>query len=87
MDTIKILFNSVMLTMDAKFCSLDITNFYLDTPLDRYEYVCIPINLVPPEIIDEYQCMDMVADDHIYAEVRKGMYGLPQSGYLGKQIA
>jgi hypothetical protein len=86
MDIIKILLNSVVSTTDAKFCSLDIINFYLDTPLDRYEYVCIPINLVPPEIIKEYQCMDMVLDEHIYAEVRKGMYGLPQAGILANKL-
>jgi hypothetical protein len=86
MDTIKILFNSVVSTTDAKFCSLDITNFYLDTPLDRYEYVRIPINLIPPEIIAEYQIMHMVSDDHIYAEVRKGMYGLPQAGILANKL-
>jgi hypothetical protein len=87
MDTIKILLNSVVSTPEAKFCGMDITNFYLDTPLDRYEYVRIPINLVPSEIIDEYKVKDKVTDDgFIYAEIRKGMYGLPQAGILANKL-
>jgi hypothetical protein len=86
MDTIKILLNSVVSTPDAKFCGLDITNFYLDTPLDCYEYVRIPINLVPPEIIEEYQVMHLVTNGYIYAEVQKGMYGLPHAGILANKL-
>jgi hypothetical protein len=84
MDTIKILLNSVVSTPEAKFCGLDITNFYLDTPLDRYE---IPINLVPSESIEEYQVQDKITEDgFIYAEIRKGMYGLPQAGILANKL-
>lgn len=87
MDTIKILLNSVVSTPDAKFCGLDITNFYLNTPLDRYEYVRIPINLVPQEIINKYKVHDKVTPDgFIYAEIRKGMYGLPQAGILANKL-
>ena len=34
----KILWNSVLSTDEAKYPTLDIANFYLGTPLDRYEY-------------------------------------------------
>ena len=35
----KILFNSVISTKGAKFMTADISNFYLNTPLKRPEYV------------------------------------------------
>lgn len=37
--TVKLLLNSVISTDGARFCSIDIKNFYLCTPLKRYEYV------------------------------------------------
>jgi hypothetical protein len=39
LETIKILFNSVISTKGAEFISIDIKNFYLNTPLERPEYV------------------------------------------------
>jgi hypothetical protein len=33
----------------------NITNFYVNTPLDRPEFLRIPVNLIPDEIMLEYQ--------------------------------
>ena len=49
----KILFNSVISTRGAKFMTMDISNFYLMTPLKRPEYICISIKDIPKEIITE----------------------------------
>jgi hypothetical protein len=38
LETRKILLNSVISTRDATFISVDIKNFYLNTPLERPEY-------------------------------------------------
>jgi len=38
LTTSKILWNSVLITKDAKFMGIDISNFYLGTPMDGYEY-------------------------------------------------
>ena len=45
--TSKILWNSVLSTPDARYMTVDITNFYLNTLLDRYEYMQIPLTLIP----------------------------------------
>ena len=37
--TVKLLLNSVVSTPGAKFFTMDISNFYLNTPLKRKEYV------------------------------------------------
>ena len=39
LDLIKLLINSVLSRKGAKFVTFDIKNFYLQTPLDRPEYV------------------------------------------------
>ena len=38
MILVKILFNSIVYTPGAKFMSTDISDFYLSTPLKRWEY-------------------------------------------------
>jgi hypothetical protein len=46
----------------------------------------IPIKLIPQEIIAEYNLLSLVSDVHIYIEVQKYMYGLPQAGILANQL-
>ena len=47
----KILFNSVISTKNAKFMTIDISNFYLNSPLPQPEFIKIEINDIPKEII------------------------------------
>ena len=47
----KLLFNSIVSTKGAKFMTMDISNFYLMTPLNRPEYIRINIRDVPDEIV------------------------------------
>jgi hypothetical protein len=46
----------------------------------------IPIKLIPEEIIVQYNLLPLVSDGHVYMEVQKGMYGLPQAGILANQL-
>jgi hypothetical protein len=39
LTTSKLMWNSVLSTEGAKYMCLDIKNFYLSAPLDRYEYM------------------------------------------------
>jgi len=50
---------------------------YLETPLDRYEYMKMPIALFPDDIIAHYGLNEKVLNGYVYMEIRKGMYGLP----------
>ncbi len=43
--TSKLHWNSVLSTQQSKYMCLDLKNFYLSAPLDRYEYMHIPISL------------------------------------------
>ena len=83
----KTLFNSVISTEGAKFMTLDISNFYLMTPLSRPKYIRIKIINIPEEIIREYNLRDKATKDgSIYIEANKGMYRLPQSGLLTNEL-
>jgi hypothetical protein len=82
LTTCKMLFNSVISTLTALFMCLDIENFYLNTPMARYEYMRIPTSAIPDVIMQEYDLAPLVHNGHVLVEIRKGMYGLPQAGIL-----
>lgn len=84
--TTKLLWNSVLSTPNAKYMTMDIKNYYLNTPLDRYEYIRFPLALIPEEIIDAYNLRDIARNGVVHAEIRKGMYGLPQAGMLANKL-
>ena len=86
LTTAKCLFNSTISTPGAKFMCADVKNFYLNTPMERYEYMRIHIKLIPPEIIEEYNLLELVHNDYVYIEIRKGMYGLPQAGIIANKL-
>ena len=80
--TVKLLINDTLSTPNAKLMCADLSNFYLETPMDEFEYMRIPLHVVPDSIMDEYNLHDLVVNGFLYVEIRKGMYGLPQSGKL-----
>jgi hypothetical protein len=59
---------------------------YLKTPLDRYEYMKMPLSLFSQDIIDHYGLLDKALNGYIYMEICKGMYGLPQAGILANKL-
>ena len=62
---------------------MDISKMYLNTPLDRFEYMRTKLTNFPQEIIDEYKLNDIVNNSGwVYMEIRKAFYGLYQSGAL-----
>ena len=51
--TVKMLLNSVISTPGAKFMTIDVSNFYLNTPLDRPEYIKMKMSNFPEEIVEQ----------------------------------
>ena len=82
LTTAKCLFNSVVSTPVAKFMTTDVKDFYLNTPMERYEYMRPPISLIHDEIIEQYNLLPLVQDGWVYMEIQKVIYGLPQAGLL-----
>ena len=87
LTTVKLLLNSVISTKGARFFTMDIKDFYLNTPLKRYEYLRFPIKDIPEDVIQQYLLNEKAtADGFVFVEVRKGMYGLPQAGLLAQEL-
>jgi hypothetical protein len=80
--TFKILINSTLSTEDAAMMMMDIKNYYLGTPLPRFEYMKMLLSRFPEEIIQKYNLNALAVDGWVYIEIRKGMYGLKQAGLL-----
>ena len=84
--TSKLLWNSVLRTKNAKFMGIDISNFYLGTPIDRSEYMKMPILLVPDHIVQQYNLCEKSENSFVYLTIRKAIYGLPQAGALANVL-
>ena len=85
--TVKLLINSIISTAGAKFMTMDIKDFYLNTPMARYEYMRLRIADMPDDVIEHYNLRDKATPDgYVYCEIQKGMYGLPQAGIIAQQL-
>jgi hypothetical protein len=65
---------------------MDIKNYYLGTPLPRFEYMKMLLSRFPEEIIQKYNLNALAVDGWVYIETRKGMYGLKHAGLLANQL-
>ena len=45
--TAKLMFKSVLSTKNVRFMCADIANFYLNIPMNRYEYMKLPMDIIP----------------------------------------
>jgi hypothetical protein len=84
--TFKVLINSTLSTEEAAMMMMNIKNYYIDTPLPRFEYMKMLLSHFPEEIIQKYNLNALAVDDWVYIEIRKGMYGLKQAGLLANQL-
>jgi hypothetical protein len=84
--TFRILIYSTLSTEDAAMMMMDIKNYYLGTPLPRFEYMKMLLSRFPEEIVLKYNLNALSVDGWVYIEIRKGMYGLRQVGLLANQL-
>ena len=66
--------------------TLDIKNFYLGTPLEKYEYMRLKMSGLPNNVIEEYKLQQKAVDRYVYVKWRRGMYGLPHAGLIAQQL-
>ena len=67
--------------------TIDIKNFYLKTPLEKYKYLRLKMSHLPDDVIEEYNLKPKATNDgYVYVEVRRGMYGLPHGGLIAQQL-
>ena len=61
--TVKLLINSIISTPGAKFMTMDIKDFYLNTPMTRYEYMWLKISDMPDDVIEHYNLQEIATPD------------------------
>ena len=67
--------------------TMDISNFYLNRPLARPEYIRMSIHSIPEEIIIEYKLCNLLAPDNcIYIKIVLGIYGLPHARFIANDL-
>ena len=69
LTTAKMLLRSVISTDEANFMVLDIGDFYLETPIEEYEYMLMPLHLFPQHTIDQYKLQENAQNGQVYLEV------------------
>ena len=74
-ETIKMHWNSVISIEGAKYCTIDLKNFFLQAKLKDFKYIRILFNIILPNFIVQYNLGILVhTDRYVYAEVRGGIY-------------
>ena len=84
--TVKILINSVISTPHAKWMTIDIKNMYFMSEMKNAEYMRFPIDLIPPEIMEQYKLQDKIHNGFVFCKIKRGMYGLPQAGLIAQEL-
>ena len=85
--TVKLLLNSIISKENARFMTMDIKDFYLNTPMACYEYMRIQLADMPDDVVEHYKLRELATPDgEVYCEIRKGMYGLPQAGIIAQKL-
>ena len=59
---------------------------FLATPMDRFEYMKMPMNIIPLAFKQQYALEDIAKNGFMYMQIEKGMYGLPQAGILANKL-
>jgi hypothetical protein len=80
----KMLLNSVISTKGAQFMTVDISNFYLMTPLHCAKFIQIKLSDIPNEVVREYKLREKATKNKsIYIRAKRGMY--TSSRTIGQQ--
>ena len=82
LKTFKILWNSIVRTINAKQMYVDIDNFYLCTLLYQLEYLHITFSEFLEHITKQYKLKEKELNGYIYVEIRRSIYSLQQAGSL-----
>jgi hypothetical protein len=84
--TLKIIINGTLSTKDDAMMMMDIKNYYISTPLPRFEHMKMLISRFPEKIIHKYNLNALAVDGWVYIKIIKCMYSMKQSGLLENQL-
>ena len=82
--TFKIMCN-VAVSENANLSGVDISDFYIHTPLKEKEYMKIPINVIPAELIQKYNLDRFYERGYVSVILHKTLWGHPEAGRLSQK--
>ena len=66
--------------------TIDVKDFYLNTPMAWSEYLRLKLSDLPESVVQNYNMAEKATrDGFLYMEIKREMYGLPQSGLITQQ--
>ena len=89
LPTVKLLINSIISTPGAKVLGLDLKDFYLNTPMNRPEFIRMKLDDFqdPEDVIVRCNLRDKVDQKgFVMVRVEKGMGGLSCAGILAQNL-
>jgi hypothetical protein len=87
MVTVKLHLNSVISTKGARYCMIDLKDFYLMTLMACPKYMRMKLKDLPAKFVELYNLTNKVNfNGYIHIKIQKGMYGLPQAGVLAQEL-
>ncbi len=60
--------------------------FHINTLMEHFEYMHMPNILISQPFMDDYDILCKTKDGFVFMEIRKGIYGLPQTGILANEL-
>ena len=70
LTTSKVMWNSVLSTKYAKYMTIDIKNIFPTAPLEKTEYMKMPVSVSPQHVMDQYDLDALAVNDFVYLEMR-----------------
>ena len=71
-QTANLLFKSIISTKGGRFMCIDLKDFYLGTPMNRYDYLWIKMANIPQDIIDQYGLTAKAVNGKVLVEIHSG---------------
>ena len=70
MLTVKLILNSIVLTTDESFVTIDIKDLYLSMPIPRYKYMRLKLSDLPDNVFRQYNLREKLTKDrYFYTEI------------------
>jgi hypothetical protein len=87
MVTVKIHLNSVISTKGECYCTINLKDFYLNTPTVCPELMCMKLAELPKTLHKSTNYIALSTPMALsQSKSKKGMYGLPQAGILAQEL-
>jgi hypothetical protein len=81
----QIVWNRVISIEGVRHICLDVGEFYLQTPSQKYEYMKIPVALFLSWTGNQYNLNKNAHNGFVYWGICKAIYGLPNAGRLANE--